>query len=138
MLVLNPRLVTFDQQSWQNVTAVSIDRTATKETVEWSDMGPHVALADVPEQRVTIKVIQSLDADDLDATKPADAGSLTLHTSPAASDAGRKRISAQVVVTKVEHEISLKRGAVRTVTMVAVSPDGQADPILVEDDPGGA
>ncbi len=137
MLVLNPWLVTFNQQTWQNVTAVLLNRTAAKENVEWSDMGPHVAMADVPEQRITIKVIQTLDADDLDAAKPADAGTLTLHTSPAASDARRKRISAQVVITRVEHEISLKRGAVRTVTMVAISTDGLTDPILVENDPEG-
>jgi len=36
----------------------------------------------------------------------------------------------------VEHELSLKKGAVRRVEGEAISPDGEADPISVEEDEG--
>lgn len=137
MLVLNPRQVTFDGERWEDVTAVSIDREAAREVVEWGDLGPHVVLADAPEQRVTVKVTQQVVRDDIDSPRPGDAGELSFHTSPAGTDAGRRRVRASVVVVRCAHEVGQKAGAVRVVEMVAVSSDGAADPIVVEDATGG-
>lgn len=133
MLVLNPREVTFDGESWEDVSAVTVDREAARTIESWSDLGPHLAFADVPERRVVIRVVQVLDSDSLLSVAPGDAGELSFYASHGATDSGRKRVEADVVVTKVQHEVSQKRGAVRTVTCVAVSSDGAVDPIRVTD-----
>ena len=133
MLVLNPRLVTFGGESWEDVAAVSIDRVAARLVEEWSDAGPHAVFVDAPERRVTVRVVQEPAGDAPGAPLPGDSGELVVFTAPGAGDAGRKRVSCGAVVTRVEHEVSLRRGSVRTVTLAAVSADGAADPIAVED-----
>ena len=141
MLLLNPRRVRFAGTAFEDVAAIVVDRSAAGEIVEWSDMGPHVVLADVPEQRVEIRVVQNLsgarDGESVDAPSPGEMGELVFHTSPTAGAGGRKRIAVQAVVLRVEHELSLRRGAVRTVRFVAISSDGLADPLSVIESPGG-
>lgn len=132
MLLLTPRAVRFGEATWEDVSAVVVDRASRRSVVEWSDLGPHAVLADVPEQEVTVRVVQSLTRDAPDAPRPGDAGQLSFDTSPAGTDTGRRRVSAQAVVLGVRHELSVKGGATRTVTLVAVSPDGAADPVIVE------
>lgn len=132
MLLLTPRVVRFGEATWEDVSAVVVDRAARRKVVEWSDLGPHVALADVPEQEVTVRVVQSLTRDAPDGPRPGDAGELSFDTSPAGTDAARRRVRAQAVVLDVRHELSVKGGATRTVTLVAVSPDGATDPVAVE------
>ncbi len=132
MLLLNPRHVTFAGALWNDVAAVTIDRSARRTALEWSDLGPHAVLADVPEQQVTIRVVQHLARGDIGAPRPSDEGELTFHTSPAGADSPRKRIAAHCVVLDVTHELSLKHGALRTITLVALSTDGAADPITTE------
>jgi hypothetical protein len=131
MLLLNPRRVTFADETWEDVVAVSIDRAAAEEALEWGDLGPHVVFADVPRQRVTIRVVQELSRDDLGAPRPAEEGEISFFTSPATSDAWRRKVSARAVVMSVSHEVSLRRASTRTVTLVAVSEDGSADPVSV-------
>lgn len=140
MLLLNPRRVRFAGTAFEDVAAIVVDRSAAKEVVQWSDLGPHVVLADVPEQRVEIRVVQNLSGarpgESVDAPSPGQAGELVFHTSPTAGAGGRKRIAVQVVVLGVEHELSLRRGAVRTVRFVGISSDGQADPLSVQESAG--
>lgn len=131
MLILNPRSVTFGLATWDGVVAVSIDRAAARIVEEWSDDGPHAVLADVPEQRTRIIVAQEPSADDIGVPRPGEQATLTLHTSPAGADAGRRVVSAAAVVLAVEHELSLRRGASRTITLAAVSTTGNADPISI-------
>lgn len=133
MLLLNPRSVTFGSATWDSVVAVMIDRDSVRFVEEWSDAGPHAVLADAPEQRVTIRVVQEVTRDDLGSPRPGEAGALSLCTAPTGADAGRRKLTAQAVVRSVSHEVSLKRGAVRTITLVAVSADGAADPIAIAD-----
>jgi hypothetical protein len=133
MLILNPRSVVFGGSRWEGVVSVAIDRLPQRLVEEWSDEGPFAVLVDVPEERTRIKVVQEILRDDLDAPRPGEQGTLSLCTSPAASDAGRRRLSASAVVLRVEHEVSVKTGAVRTVTLAAVSADGAADPVSVGD-----
>jgi len=137
MLVLSPALVTFGGSRWEHVTLVSIDRSAERVALEWTDAGAHPTLADVPEQRVTVRVVQRVERDDLNAPRPGDAGELVLYTSPGGGDAGRRKVSAPAVVTHVEHDVTLRRGAQRVIRLVAVSADGAADPVTVSDAGGG-
>ncbi len=131
MLLLNPRRVTFAASVWEDVALVAIDRAAARLALDWGDLGPHPVFADVPEQRVTIRVVQHVARGDPDGPRPGDEGQLVLHTSPAASDAGRRRLTARAVVTEVTHELSLRRATTRTITLVAVSETGADDPIAV-------
>jgi hypothetical protein len=137
MLILNPKQVTFGTVTWPDVVAVSIERRPHREAVEWSDAGPHVVLADVPEQRVELTVVQELSRDDLASPKPSEQAALAVLVSPTASDVGRRRVSATCVIVRVEHEVSARRGALRTIKLVAISSDGLADPITVVDQWGG-
>jgi hypothetical protein len=84
-----------------------------------------------------VRIVQQLSTGDLGGVAPADALALVFHTSPTGAQAGRRRVSATVVVTGVSHELSRKRGAVRTIEAVAISADGAADPITIESAEGG-
>jgi hypothetical protein len=137
MLLLNPRLVTFNTIRWDDVALILIDRAANREVVEWSDLGAHVVLADVAEQRIEIRILQELTRDDITVPRPGESGELVLHTAPASTDAGRKEISTEAVILRVTHELSLKRGALRTITLIAISEDGAEDPFSITDDEGG-
>lgn len=136
MLLLNPRTVSFGGVEWEEVSAVVIDRSAGRAVKEWSDLGPHVVLADVPEQVVTVRVVQQVARGEVGSPTPSESGELVFHTAPAGGDAPRKKVSARCVVTDVTHELSLKNGAVRTVKLIALSSDGAADPVTLEDADG--
>ena len=138
MLLLNPRTVRFGPQTWDNIAAVMIDRAAHKAVEDWGEGGPYPIFADVPEQRIRITVIQELDRGGIDPPRPGDEDTLTLFPSPGAADSGRKKVTAPAVVLAVQHELSLRKGAIRTITLAAVSPDGSTDPITVTDASDGS
>lgn len=129
MIWLNPRRVTFDGTELGYVRNVVLDRKAERVVVEWSDTGPHVAYADVPEQRVVLTLTRTVVEEGAGEIRPGDAGMLTFRTSPNASDAQVREIEAGVVVTAVEHEVSAKTGATQRISFVAVSSDGESDPV---------
>ena len=138
MLLLNPRTVRFGSAIWDNIAAIAIDRAAHKTIEDWSEGGPYATLADVPEQKVRITIAQDLARDDISAPRPGDAATLTFYTAPALADSGRKKVSTTAVVLSVQHELSLKKGAIRTITLAAVSADGAADPITITDASDGS
>ena len=137
MLVLSPELVKFGSAAWTDVTLVAVDRETTRPAPEWGDLGPHVTFVDAPERRTTIRIIRRLLRDDLGAPRPGDSAEVVFYTSPAAADALRKRVRAAAVVTTVAYELSKARGALQTITMICVSSDGAAEPVIVEDAPDG-
>lgn len=131
MLILNPRHVSFGSVEWTDIISIAIDRSTHRAVEEWSDLGPYPTFADVPEQKVRITVVQELMRDDIASPRPGEQALLSFHTSPTASDAARKKVSCVAVVLDSRHELSLRKGAVRTVTLAAVSTDG-TDPVVVE------
>ncbi len=133
MLTLTPAHVTFAGQVWPDVAAISVDRRATREVVEWSDAGPHVAFADCPEQRIDITVTMHLTGRaHFDAPRPGQGGDLAFFPAPGGSDGGRIRISTQAVVLGIAHDLAGKKGALRTIRLIAVSPNGALDPISID------
>jgi len=132
VLLLNPQLVTFGSLTLDPVALISIDRVAARQVLDWSDAGPYPVLADAPEQRVTIKLVQDL-SQDLSAPRPGDQATLAFHASPTLATATRRKLSCTAVVMSVTHELSLKRGLTRTIELAALSPDGATDPIAVTD-----
>ena len=137
MLILNPREVKFASTAWPDIAAIAIDRAAHRTIEDWSDLGPYATLADVPEQKVRITITQELARDDIHVPRPGESGTLSFCTSPTASDAGRRRFTCTAVILDVRHELSLRKGAVRTITLAAISPDGSTDPITATDASNG-
>jgi hypothetical protein len=135
MLILNPNRVKFGSLRFHSVLAVAIDRSASRELVEHSDLGPHAVFSDAPQQRTRIRVVQELTGTDLAEPGPGDSGELSFFASVGSSEARRVEVSAQCVVLRVEHD--LRRTPTRTMTFEAVSADGQAEPIAIEDAAGG-
>lgn len=132
MLVLNPKRVTFDGAAWESVSSVEVNRFGEKIAVEFGDDGPHAVFADVPEQRVNVKVVQELQSDDLDEPKPGESGELTFQAAANGSSAQRTEATLDAVVTGVQYSVSVRGRAVRTVWLVALSSDGVVDPVSVE------
>lgn len=133
MLLLHPRLVRFGPASWDHITAVAIDRSAHRTVEDWTDLGPYAAHADVPEQSVRIRITQELEEGDPGSPRPGEQATLTLCTAPTLGDAGRRRLTATAVILDVAHDLALKRGALRVITLAAISPDGSTDPIQITD-----
>lgn len=132
MLLMNPARVTFGAATWEHVVWLGVDRQAESTLLEWSDLGPYAVFADVPERRVIIRVVQELTGEDLGGPAPGELGTLTAVTAPNGADGGRRRVTAQAVVTRITHELS-GRGARRFIDLTAVSSDGAADPVTITD-----
>jgi hypothetical protein len=133
VLVLNPRTVTFGAATWANVSSVAIDRQAARLIEEPGDNGPYAVLVDVAEQRVRVKVVQEFTRDEMSAPALGDQATLQFYTAPGLSSAGSRKVSMTAAVIGVEHEVSLKRGATRTIELSAVSSDGRTDPVAIAD-----
>jgi hypothetical protein len=131
MLSLNPRMVEFGGDEWTGVSSVSISRWSERLLAEWGDEGPHAVLVDVPQERVTVEVVQELLGDDMDEPHPGTQGVLTWTTSAKAGDTPERRVTLTGVIQSVDYELSVRRGSVRRVKLVAVSDDGQEDPVAV-------
>jgi len=131
VLILNPGTVRFGDQAWEDVAALAVDRAAARTVLEWSDEGPHAVLADVPEVRVSVRVVRRLDGGDLAAPLPGQQATLSFHTAPAMSDAGRRSVTMTAVVLSVTHELAGQQGARQVIALVAVAATGGADPVIV-------
>lgn len=131
MLLLSPRRVTFGLETWEQVESVTIEREAEKVIEAWSDDGPHAVLVDVPEQRVTVKVVQALLGEDMDEPRPGAQAVLTFETAVNSSSAERRVVTLTGVVTAVSYGVSRKSGSARTVVLTAVSSNGSSDPVSV-------
>lgn len=131
MLILNPDRVRFGDIAWHDVLSIAAEAAPERAVVEWSDLGPHAAFADVPEVRTTLKVSRSPQADDLASVKPGQRGVLEFFTSPGA-DARRVRIEADCIIERTSCQFITGKGAVQTITLIALSPDGAADPLTIE------
>jgi hypothetical protein len=134
MLILNPHQVTFGATRLDAISSIKIDRLPRMTIEEWTDLGPYAALADVAEQRIRIRIVQTISRGDLLTLLPGAQGTLAFHAAPNRSDVGRRKISLTAVILACEHELSGSRGATRAITFAAIS-DGAADPITITDAP---
>lgn len=129
MLFLNPMSVTLLGKTLDNVTALAVERLATKAVVEWSDGGPHPVFADAPEQKTTITLTRVVAQDEATPARPGDQGALTFRVGAGADDAGNRSYTATVVVMGVGYDLTAKAGAKQTIEMVAVASAGGTDPV---------
>ena len=145
MVVLRPDRVSLVGSALAGVTSVVVDRRAERFVEEWGDGGAHCVFADAAEVRVRITLVRAVGVDDDDALRPGMRGELVFETTSGATDAGRRVWRAEVVIVSVEHDV--RAGAVagagtlpgagagvrQRVVMAAISPDGAADPLVLEE-----
>lgn len=146
MLLINPPVVIFNNIRYAGVTQVAVSRFASKGFAHWTDVGPYAALADVPEQALTATLRQELTAETLEGPRPGEMGTLVIFTGPTAGDSGRKKVSAQGVVSSVRVDLrppsrssrASEGVATRTIQLTLLSSDGAAEPVAVTDAGGEA
>ncbi len=132
MLILNPDKVTFAGEPWTEVVVVSIERASEKSVLEWSDNGPHAVYADVPEERMTIRITRLVSASEIDTPGPGALGELEFFTSIGTSDARRQRVRALGVIERVTYQCVQKSGTTQTITLLAISTSGDECPLTIE------
>ncbi len=129
MIMLRPDRVTFGSAAWPGVERLAVDRVGTRVVRAWTEGGPFPTFADVTEQTVRVRVVQSLDQTDLNAPAPGDRALLRAELSRG-GDERRRLLRVDAVVESVTHEIG-PRAATRTVTLTAVSDDADEDPVVL-------
>ena len=130
MLILSPSNVLFGSLACPTVSSIMIDRATTRRIIEWNDDGPHPVFVDCPEQRITITVVQELAQGDLSAPVPGTSATLSFAAALNRSGAGWSRVSVPAVLVGVTHD-SKPRGFIRSLSFIALSPRGDADPVSI-------
>lgn len=117
-----------------SVSVIAIDRRADKLVVERAGAGPHAVFVDAPEQSTLIRVRRAVAPGEapIPGLRPGALVGFFVRLAPSAGDAGGRTIAAQAVVRAVEHDLGGRAGAEQTISLVAVSTDGAADPIIEE------
>ena len=129
MVWINPGAVTFGGETIEHAESVTIDREAVRAVEEFADGGPHVVFADVPAQRVRVRLVRRITEAELGGIVPGDLGELRFRASSNAGDGGSTVTVAQAVVRSVTHALSRSGEARQTIEFVAVSEDGASDPV---------
>jgi len=130
MLIFSPTRVSLGNLVLQNVSSIAIDRAPSRESLEFSDLGPYPDFADIPEQKVLITILQHLTSSDFAAPLPSASATLTIHARPNGTDAGSVTLQATTVVRAVSHDLAPK-AATRTISLIAISSNGTANPITI-------
>jgi len=129
VIVLRPDEVKFEGSVWGGVVRVSIDRASSRTIEGYDETGAYATLVDVAKQRVTLRVTQEIEGEDLSSPIPGELGELVL-IAGSGSEAGRKRVRCECVVESVSNKIS-DYGATRSITLIAQSDAGDEDPVQV-------
>ncbi|MEL6798070.1 MAG: hypothetical protein AAFO89_14780 [Planctomycetota bacterium] len=132
MLVLRPELVELDGAAWAGVESIAVERSASRELIEFGDVGPYASFVDVPRRKVTVRVTRAADEGLADELELGEERSVSFVAAFGGTDRGRVRATVGCVVTRVSYE-SKPSGVKQVVTLAGVSPDGGAgDPVSVE------
>lgn len=129
MIWLTPTSITLGTLTLTDVVAVAIDREAKRRIEEHADTGPHLVFADVPEQRVWVRITRRLARSEALPLSPGDSVSLSFRTAPGASASGGRRVTATVVITDIDHSLSASGVATQRISALAVAPDPGTDPV---------
>ena len=133
MLITSPNSVRLGNLRLPDVDTIAIERSPRTLAEEWSDGGPYAIFADVPEQRVTLRIDRRLtNAQVLNAPEFIPGFSATLGCFVAASGthAHSAELTASVVVTSIKYQ--LDTSPIRQIiTLLAVSASPGTDPIML-------
>lgn len=132
MLILNPSRVELGSATLCGVNSLAVERTTLDPLEQWGSGGPWCRLVDSTRRRVEVIIKQ-------EASGPLDPGP-ALGTQAelralisTGGDRGRRRLRCTCVVIGVTHQQPIGRPAVRTVSLLGVSPGGTTDPVIIEE-----
>ncbi|MEM9663201.1 MAG: hypothetical protein AAF937_12940 [Planctomycetota bacterium] len=132
MLVLRPESVELDGVAWAGVESIAVERSASRELIEFGDIGPYAGFVDVPRRKVTVRVTRAADEGLADELELGEERSVSFVAAFGGTDRGRVLATVGGVVTRVSYE-SKPGGVKQVVTLAGVSPDGgAADPVSVQ------
>ena len=133
MLILHPADVTLLGAPLPGVESISVSREAVRFVTERTDAGPHTVFADAPEQAVEITILRAIEGQQPPGPIPGQQGALLFTGALSGADGPARRISATVVVRSARIELSRRKGAGQRIDLLALSTDGAADPITVQE-----
>ncbi len=132
MLVLRPEMVELDGDSWPGVESIAVERSASREVVEYGDEGPYAAFVDVPQRKAIVRITRSADEGLDDELELGETRTVVFVSALGGTDRGLVRVTATGVVTRVAYE-SKPTGVKQVVTLTGVSPNGgEDDPVSAE------
>ncbi len=139
-MLITPDIITFGPLTLDNIQYLAVDRAAERLAAEWTDSGPHAVFADVPEQRVTLRLTRRILGQAPASVVPGQRETLTADFAPHSSGAKRRRLTVTAVVTSVDYQFAgadaasgSSRSTRQAITFIALSPDGSADPVTIQD-----
>lgn len=133
MLILHPTDVTLLGAPLPGVESIAVSREAARFVTERTDAGPHSVFADAPEQAVEITVLRAIEGPQPAGPIPGQQGTLVFTGALSGADGPARRVSATVVVRSARIELSRRKGAAQRLELVALSTDGAADPIAIQE-----
>lgn len=132
MIWIDPTAVSFGGAAVDGVESIVVDRRSERLVEERSDNGPHIVFADCVEERVSLRLVRRVGGSGAGGWRPGNGGLLEFRAGPSAGVASGVRVSVEVVVTGVANRLDPSRGAMQTVEFVAISSDGESDPVSEE------
>ena len=139
MLII-PDIVNFGPLTLDNIQYLAVDRASERLATEWTDAGPHAVFADVPEQRVTVRLSRRIIGQAPAGVVPGQRETLTADFAPGGSGGKRRRLTVSAVVTSVDYQFAgadaasgSARSTRQSITLIALSPDGATDPVTIQD-----
>ncbi len=134
MLYLHPTHITLDATPLPGVESIAVTRKAKAVITDFTDDGPHPTFADVPERLTTLTIKRRVpEPDDAFASVAlGDEFDLAFRAARTPDAPHALRVSARIVITGVESSVAGERECAQTITAVAVSTDGGADPLTTE------
>lgn len=134
MLILHPSTVTLDDSPLAGALAIAVSRRAKSLLTDFADTGPHPIFADVPERLTTITITRHVPEPDDSASSLALGAEVDLvFTAQRTPDAPHAmRFSARVVISSIESAMAESKALAQTISAVAISASGSADPLTIE------
>ncbi|MFN7374690.1 MAG: hypothetical protein ACK54T_09160 [bacterium] len=132
MLILEPDEVVCVGVRLSGVQSVSVNEEALEVVAEGGDGGPHLTFVDVPLRRVRVDIRQSVPEGDAFAFSVGLEGALLVRWSAGGRGGAAGGINARGVVVSSQYTFDSGKGATRVVSVVCVSDDGSASPVVVQ------
>lgn len=133
MLIIHPTDVTLLGAPLPGVESIAVSREASRFVSERTDAGPYTVFADAPEQAVEITILRAIEGPQPSGPTPGQQGALVFTGALSGADGPARRVSATVVVRSSRIELSRRKGASQRIELIALSANGAADPITVQE-----
>ena len=132
MLILEPDEVVIVGVRLSGVQSVSVSEEALEVVAEGGDGGPHLTFVDVPLRRVRVDIRQAVQEDDAFALSAGEEGNLKVRWSAGGRGGAVRGLNARGVIVSSQYTFDSGKAATRVVSVVCVSDDGSASPVVVQ------